>query len=162
MFLALFACSKQGISWPGTCRRPDAFVPLLQHNDICIQNLLRSLSKTKPTPFATSTLSQCKGRVPQPSITWGGQPARGWGWVLHDNDVRDSIRPIRLTVALGLKRKNPIEKDEDSSGTARFKLCTTGHPKLQTCGQNKGRICWVNVDKRGIFEPHTHEGLRLK
>ncbi len=31
-------------------------------------------------PEWTSTLSQRKGRAPQPSITWeGGQPARGWG-----------------------------------------------------------------------------------
>ncbi len=36
----------------------------------------------------TSTLSQRKNWAPQPSITWGGQPARGvgGGGYRHDND----------------------------------------------------------------------------
>ncbi len=54
------------------------------------------------TTEATSTLSQRKGRAPQPSITFsflagGGGPPR--------RHVHDSIRPIRLTVALGLKAR---------------------------------------------------------
>ncbi len=54
----------------------------------------------------TSTLSQRNGRAPQPSIHvvirgtsqgGGGLPRQRW-------HVHDSIRPIRLTVALGLKK----------------------------------------------------------
>ncbi len=76
----------------------------------------------------TSTLSQRKGQVPQPSITfscqarggvcvvWGAQLWCGglWCWGVSvvwgvcgvwwgGRHVRDFIRPIRLTVALGLK-----------------------------------------------------------
>ncbi len=50
----------------------------------------------------TSTLSQRRDRAPQPSITWGGGwPARGGP--PRQRRRRDSIMPIQLTVALGLK-----------------------------------------------------------
>ncbi len=59
----------------------------------------------------TSTLSQRKGRTPQPSITWGGgsQPGGG-GPPQQQRHVHDSIRPIRLTVALGLKILDKFRK----------------------------------------------------
>ncbi len=72
--------------------------------------------KTYPVrlKLSTSTLSQRKGRAPQPFITWGGgggSASQGWGVSQPGGGGpprqrqcrRDSIRPIRLTVALGLK-----------------------------------------------------------
>ena len=60
-------------------------------------------------PFLTSTLSQRKGRAPQPSITLSSASRRGsasqggpphqWQWP----HIHDSIRLIRLTVVLDLK-----------------------------------------------------------
>ncbi len=65
------------------------------------------------THRTTSTRSQRKGRAPQPSITPGGSALWGGG-VLHNNNdnddtyIHDSIWPIRLTVALGLKMLGSI------------------------------------------------------
>ena len=72
--------------------------------------------------FWTSTLSQLKGRAPQPSITFscqargvvvvvgGGVPVVGGGGPPRRH-VHDSIRQIPLTAALGPKSKLPLGND---------------------------------------------------
>ena len=56
----------------------------------------------------TSTLSQRKGRAPQSSITFscqaGGGGSASQGGPLWQRHVLDSMRPIRLTIAPGLKK----------------------------------------------------------
>ncbi len=82
---------------------PSLHLPLTWWTPLC--------SRVESLQRSTSMLSQRKGRAPQPSITWGegaasqgGQPTRGvGGGVLHANTYMTLIRPIWLTVALGLK-----------------------------------------------------------
>ncbi len=61
-----------------------------------------------------STLSQRRGRAPHPSVTWGGPP-RQWRRC-------ESIRPIRLTVALGLKTDNFKHEAQQSIPTVEFQI----------------------------------------
>ncbi len=61
-----------------------------------------------PVKKKTSTLRQRKGRAPQPSSTFSCQAGVGWWWggggpSWQRRHVHDCMRPIRLTVALGLK-----------------------------------------------------------
>ena len=89
----------------GSCRK--------RNSEVAETNTQVNLVQLETIDLPTSTLSQRKGRAPQPSITFscqaggggGGGPVVGWwGGALPRRRRRDSIRSIRLTVALG-KRK---------------------------------------------------------
>ncbi len=108
-----------------SCGATSAGRPIFAASAVCC--LRRSWEERNET----STLSQRKGRAFQPSITWGGsQPGGGsasWGggppqqWRRHD-----TIRPIRLTVALGLKTKRMWWSQEHFKRrkSAVLRLCT--------------------------------------
>ena len=95
--------------------------------------------QTKPSKQVR--LVSLKAECPQPSITWGGgfsQPGGSASWGGHPHQwqrwhVHDSIRPIRLTVALDLKTQISWSSHE---------ACRMAQQRLRCSFENS--VLWIN------------------